>query len=216
MTEPNGAAADADLRAARHLFAQECTFVRGVARLPDLPEPALPEIAFAGRSNVGKSSLLNALTNRKTLARTSNTPGRTRELNFFDLAGRLMLVDLPGYGYARAPKTEIARWNTTLRDYLRGRPNLQRACLLVDSRHGIKDVDREMMTMLNASAVVYRVVLTKADKPKSAEIARLIEAVTTEMSNHPAALPEPIVTSARKGIGIDELQADLATLANTD
>jgi GTP-binding protein len=216
MTEPNGAAADADLRAARHLFAQECTFVRGVARLPDLPEPALPEIAFAGRSNVGKSSLLNALTNRKTLARTSNTPGRTRELNFFDLAGRLMLVDLPGYGYARAPKTEIARWNTTLRDYLRGRPNLQRACLLVDSRHGIKDVDREMMTMLNASAVVYRVVLTKADKPKSAEIARLIEAVATEMSNHPAALPEPIVTSARKGIGIDELQADLATLANTD
>lgn len=214
MTEPNGAAADADLRAARHLFAQECTFVRGVARLPDLPEPALPEIAFAGRSNVGKSSLLNALTNRKTLARTSNTPGRTRELNFFDLAGRLMLVDLPGYGYARAPKTEIARWNTTLRDYLRGRPNLQRACLLVDSRHGIKDVDREMMTMLNASAVVYRVVLTKADKPKSAEIARLIEAVATEMSNHPAALPEPIVTSARKGIGIDELQADLATLAN--
>jgi GTP-binding protein len=181
-----------------------------------LPEPALPEIAFAGRSNVGKSSLLNALTNRKTLARTSNTPGRTRELNFFDLAGRLMLVDLPGYGYARAPKTEIARWNTTLRDYLRGRPNLQRACLLVDSRHGIKDVDREMMTMLNASAVVYRVVLTKADKPKSAEIARLIEAVATEMSNHPAALPEPIVTSARKGIGIDELQADLATLANTD
>jgi len=216
MTKPNGAAADADLRAARHLFAQECTFVRGVARLPDLPEPALPEIAFAGRSNVGKSSLLNALTNRKTLARTSNTPGRTRELNFFDLAGRLMLVDLPGYGYARAPKTEIARWNTTLRDYLRGRPNLQRACLLVDSRHGIKDVDREMMTMLNASAVVYRVVLTKADKPKSAEIARLIEAVATEMSNHPAALPEPIVTSARKGIGIDELQADLATLANTD
>lgn len=214
MTEPNGAATDADLRAARHLFAQECTFVRGVARLPDLPEPALPEIAFAGRSNVGKSSLLNALTNRKTLARTSNTPGRTRELNFFDLAGRLMLVDLPGYGYARAPKTEIARWNTTLRDYLRGRPNLQRACLLVDSRHGIKDVDREMMAMLNASAVVYRVVLTKADKPKSAEIARLIEAVATEMSNHPAALPEPIVTSARKGIGIDELQADLATLAN--
>ena len=125
----------------RHLFAQECTFVRGVATLPDLPEPSLPEIAFAGRSNVGKSSLLNGLTGRKTLARTSNTPGRTRELNFFDLAGRLMLVDLPGYGYARASKTEIARWNTTLRDYLRGRPNLQRLCLLIDARHGLKAGD---------------------------------------------------------------------------
>ena len=214
MTEPNGAATAAELAAARHLFAQECTFVRGVARLPDLPEPSLPEIAFAGRSNVGKSSLLNALTNRKTLARTSNTPGRTRELNFFDLADRLMLVDLPGYGYARAPKTEIARWNTTLRDYLRGRPNLQRLCLLIDSRRGIKDGDLEMMAMLDASAVVYRVVLTKADKPKSAELARLIEAVATEMKKHPAALPEPIVTSSRKSIGIDELQADLAALAN--
>jgi GTP-binding protein len=214
MTEPNGAAADANLAAARHLFAQECTFVRGVARLPDLPEPALPEIAFAGRSNVGKSSLLNALTNRKTLARTSNTPGRTRELNFFDLAGRLMLVDLPGYGYARAPKTEIARWNKTLRDYLRGRPNLQRLYLLVDSRHGIKDGDREMMAMLNASAVVYRVVLTKADKPTSIELTHLVEAVATEMQTHAAALPEPIVTSARKRMGLDELQMDLATLAN--
>jgi len=214
MTEPSGAAADANLAAARHLFAQECTFVRGVARLPDLPDPSLPEIAFAGRSNVGKSSLLNALTNRKTLARTSNTPGRTRELNFFDLAGRLMLVDLPGYGYARAPKTEIARWNTTLRDYLRGRPNLQRLCLLVDSRRGIKEGDLEMMAMLDTSAVVYRVVLTKADKLKSEEQSRLIEAVAGEMKKHPAALPEPIVTSSRKSIGIDELQADLAALAD--
>lgn len=214
MAEPNSAAPDADLAAARHLFAQECTFVRGVARLPDLPAPSLPEIAFAGRSNVGKSSLLNALTNRKTLARTSNTPGRTRELNFFDLAGRLMLVDLPGYGYARAPKTEIARWNTTLRDYLRGRPNLQRLCLLVDSRRGIKEGDLEMMAMLDTSAVVYRVVLTKADKLKSAELTRLIEAVAAEMKKHPAALPDPIVTSSRKSLGIDELQSDLATLAD--
>lgn len=216
MNEPNGAAADANLAAARHLFAQECTFVRGVARLPDLPPPELPEIAFAGRSNVGKSSLLNALTNRKSLARTSNTPGRTRELNFFDLAGRLMLVDLPGYGYARAPKTEIARWNTTLRDYLRGRPNLLRLCLLVDSRHGIKDGDREMMAMLDAAAVVYRIVLTKADKPKSDELAELTAAVSAELKDHPAALPEPIVTSARKAIGIGALQADLAALANVD
>ena len=216
MTKSPGAATDAELATARRLFAQECTFVRGVARLPDLPLPVLPEVAFAGRSNVGKSSLLNALTNRKTLARTSNTPGRTRELNFFDLAGRLMLVDLPGYGYARASKSDIARWNTTLRDYLRGRPNLHRLSLLVDSRRGIKDGDREMMAMLDASAVVYRVILTKADKPKSAELASLVEAVTAEMRNHPAALPKPIVTSARKSIGIGALQADLALLAKVD
>ena len=215
MTISDGAAADADLAAARHLFAQECRFVRGVARLPDLPEPTLPEIAFAGRSNVGKSSLLNALTNRKSLARTSNTPGRTRELNFFDLAGRLMLVDLPGYGYARAAKTEIARWNATLRDYLRGRPNLQRLCLLVDSRHGIKDGDREMMAMLDSAAVVYRVVLTKADKPKTAEVERIVADVAAEMKNHPAALPAPIVTSARTSIGVAELQHDLAMLADS-
>ncbi|MEK9899376.1 MAG: ribosome biogenesis GTP-binding protein YihA/YsxC [Rhodospirillaceae bacterium] len=216
MAGDDGAATDAELAAARHLFAQECSFVRGVARLPDLPDPVLPEIAFAGRSNVGKSSLLNALTNRKTLARTSNTPGRTRELNFFDLAGRLMLVDLPGYGYARASKTDIARWNTTLRDYLRGRPNLHRLCLLVDSRRGIKDGDREMMAMLDAAAVVYRIVLTKADKPKTDEIAELTAAVSAELKDHPAALPEPIVTSARKATGISALQADLAALANVD
>ena len=214
MTGDSGATTDAELSAARHLFAQECNFVCGVARLPDLPAPSLPEIAFAGRSNVGKSSLLNALTNRKTLARTSKTPGRTRELNFFDLAGRLMLVDLPGYGHARASKRDIARWNATLRDYLRGRPNLQRLCLLVDSRRGIEDGDREMMSMLDTSAMVYRVILTKADKPKADELRQLIEAVSTELKNHPAALPEPIVTSARKRIGIGELQADLAMLAN--
>jgi GTP-binding protein len=198
----------------RHLFAQECTFVRGVATLPDLPEPSLPEIAFAGRSNVGKSSLLNGLTGRKTLARTSNTPGRTRELNFFDLAGRLMLVDLPGYGYARASKTEIARWNTTLRDYLRGRPNLQRLCLLIDARHGLKMGDEEMMKMLDASAVVYRVVLTKVDKLSAAELEITTVKVAAALKTHPAALPELITTSARKSLGISELQTDLATLAN--
>ncbi|HCP01028.1 MAG TPA: YihA family ribosome biogenesis GTP-binding protein [Rhodospirillaceae bacterium] len=214
MIENPSTAMNAELAAAHHLFAQECRFVRGVAHLSDLPEPGLQEIAFAGRSNVGKSSLLNALTNRKTLARTSNTPGRTRELNFFDLAGRLMLVDLPGYGYARASKTEITRWNTTLREYLRGRPNLQRLCLLVDSRRGIKDGDRAMMEILDASAVVYRVILTKADKPKSADLVQLIAAVSAEITNHPAALPEPIVTSARKSIGIDALQVDLASLAD--
>ncbi len=205
---------DAAEEAARHLFAQECTFVRGVARLPDLPEPTLPEVAFAGRSNVGKSSLLNALTGRKTLARTSNTPGRTRELNFFDLAGRLMLVDLPGYGYARASKTDIARWNATLRDYLRGRPNLHRLCLLIDARHGIKAGDNEMMEMLDQSAVVYRLVLTKTDKLKQAERESRLEEVMKALKQHPAALPEPILTSSRKNEGISELRTDLGTLAN--
>lgn len=214
MAAREGDSTRAKSESARHLFAQECTFVRGVARLPDLPDPTLPEVAFAGRSNVGKSSLLNALTGRKTLARTSNTPGRTRELNFFNLAGRLMLVDLPGYGYARASKSDIARWNATLRAYLRGRPNLQRLCLLIDARHGLKDGDAEMMEMLDASAVVYRVVLTKMDKVKLADQEATIEAVADALKNHPAALPEPLTTSARKNSGLSELRADLAMLAN--
>jgi GTP-binding protein len=209
-TPDNDAAADA----ARYLFAQDCTFVRGVAKLEDLPPPGLTEVAFAGRSNVGKSSLLNALTGRKTLARTSNTPGRTQELNFFDLAGRLMLVDLPGYGYARASKTDIKRWNATLRDYLRGRPNLQRLCLLVDSRHGLKAGDEEMMEMLDQSAVVYRVILTKTDKLKAGELTACAEAVMKALKDHPAALPEPILTSARKISGVAELRTDLAALAD--
>lgn len=205
---------DAAIEGARQLFAQECTFVRGVATLEGLPPPSLPEVAFAGRSNVGKSSLLNSLTNRKTLARTSNTPGRTKELNFFDLAGRLMLVDLPGYGYARASKTEIARWNETLRSYLRGRPNLQRLCLLVDARHGLKAGDEEMMTMLDTSAVVYRVVLTKMDKLSLAEQDSTTAKVAAALKSHPAALPVLITTSARNNSGIATLRADLATLAN--
>jgi GTP-binding protein len=214
MAALEGETSKASSRIGRHLFAQECTFVRGVATLPDLPDPTLPEVAFAGRSNVGKSSLLNGLTGRKTLARTSNTPGRTRELNFFDLAGRLMLVDLPGYGYARASKSDIERWNKTLRSYLRGRPNLQRLCLLIDARHGLKDGDEEMMKMLDTSAVVYRVVLTKVDKLSAAELESTAAKVTAVLKTHPAALPELITTSARKNLGLSELQSDLATLAN--
>lgn len=214
MTSGPRDASDAAIEAARHLFAQDCTFVRGVASLDGLPDPSLPEVAFAGRSNVGKSSLLNSLTGRKTLARTSNTPGRTRELNFFNLAGRLMLVDLPGYGYARASKTDIAHWNETLRSYLRGRPNLQRLCLLVDARHGVKAGDEEMMTMLDTSAVVYRVVLTKMDKLSATEQEQVTAKVAAALKSHPAALPELITTSARKNSGIAELRADLATLAN--
>lgn len=188
--------------------------MRGVASLDGLPDPSLPEVAFAGRSNVGKSSLLNSLTNRKTLARTSNTPGRTRELNFFDLAGRLMLVDLPGYGYARASKTDIARWNETLRSYLRGRPNLQRLCLLIDARRGLNAGDEEMMSMLDNSAVVYRVVLTKMDKLSATEFETTTAKVAAALKKHPAALPELITTSARKNLGVADLRADLATLAN--
>jgi len=190
MAALEGETSKASSKIGRHLFAQECTFVRGVATLPDLPDPTLPEVAFAGRSNVGKSSLLNGLTGRKTLARTSNTPGRTRELNFFDLAGRLMLVDLPGC------------------------PNLQRLCLLIDARHGLKDGDEEMMKMLDTSAVVYRVVLTKVDKLSAAELESTAAKVTTVLKTHPAALPELITTSARKNLGLSELQSDLATLAN--
>lgn len=214
MAALEGDTSKASSKIARHLFAQECIFVRGVATLPDLPDPSLPEVAFAGRSNVGKSSLLNGLTGRKTLARTSNTPGRTRELNFFDLAGRLMLVDLPGYGYARASKSDIERWNKTLRSYLRGRPNLQRLCLLIDARHGLKEGDVEMMKMLDTSAVVYRVVLTKVDKLSATELESTAAKVTAALKTHPAALPELITTSARKNLGISELQSDLAALAN--
>lgn len=206
-------ATDAEIEAGRRLFARECTFVRGVAQLADLPAPDLPEVAFAGRSNVGKSSLLNALTNRKNLARTSNTPGRTQELNFFDLDGKLTLVDLPGYGYARASKTDIRRWNQTLRDYLRGRPTLARLCLLVDARHGLKAGDEEMMEMLDAAAVVYRVIVTKMDKLKAGERAARLAELGEALKSHPAALPDPIATSARNGDGIAEVRADLAALA---
>lgn len=204
----------AAIETGRLLFAQECTFLRGVARLDDLPPADLPEIAFAGRSNVGKSSLLNALTGRKTLARTSNTPGRTRELNFFDLGGRLVLVDLPGYGYARASKSDRSRWNRTLQDYLKGRPNLRRLCLLVDARHGLKDSDEEMMEMLDVAAVVHQVILTKCDKPSASELEKHRAQVVAALKGHPAALPEPFSTSSRDGAGLPALRAELATLAD--
>lgn len=203
----------ARLEAGRLLFAQECTFMRGVASLDALPDPDLPEIAFAGRSNVGKSSLINALTGRSTLARTSNTPGRTQQLNFFDLGGRLVLVDLPGYGYARAGKQAIAAWNRTLRAYLAGRVVLQRLCLLIDSRHGLKANDIEMMEMLDSAAVVYQLVLTKTDQLKADKLRACEDAVAVTLRAHPAAHPQIIATSVRNGAGIAELRAELATLA---
>lgn len=203
----------AGLEAGRILFAGECRFVLGAARADDLPPDALPEVAFAGRSNVGKSSLINALTGRKALARTSNTPGRTQQLNFFDLGGRLMLADLPGYGYAKAPKGEVDRWNRLIRLYLKGRAGLRRLCLLVDARHGFKPSDRRVMDLLDGSAVAYQIVLTKADKLAAGELERQCAAVAAEIGKRAAANPAIIATSATRGDGIAELRAALASLA---
>ena len=201
------------LERGRLLFAQECRFLRGVRTADQLPPPEHSEVAFAGRSNVGKSSLLNALTGRKTLARTSNTPGRTQEINFFLLGERLCLVDLPGYGYARASKGEIGRWNRLIDEYLRGRPNLRRACLLIDARHGPKPSDEEVMTGLDKAAVSYQAVLTKADKTRPDELERTVAGLAAALRRRPAAHPEIVVTSATEGVGIPELRAALAAFA---
>jgi len=204
---------DADLEAGRLLFAGACDFLVSAADENDLPQFGITEVAFAGRSNVGKSSLLNALTGRKTLAKTSNTPGRTRLLNFFSLGGRLILVDLPGYGYARAPKTDIARWQQLTRGYLKGRPQLRRVCLLIDSRHGLKASDKEVMKELDTAAVSYQIVLTKSDKMKPGPLARLVAETEAAVARHPAAHPVCLVTSSESGAGIAELRAALAALA---
>ncbi|MET0181431.1 MAG: ribosome biogenesis GTP-binding protein YihA/YsxC [Caulobacterales bacterium] len=200
------------LEAGRLLFAGPVTFERGVAQLDGLPAADLPEIAFAGRSNVGKSSLVNALTGRKTLARASAEPGRTRELNFFNLGDRLRLVDLPGYGYAKASKTEIARWNAVMRDYLRGRAPLKRVILLIDARHGAKANDLAVMEALDKAAVVYQAVLTKSDKLKAAEVDQRVAETEAVLAKRPAAHPAVIATSSEKGLGIAELRADIAAL----
>jgi len=197
----------------RLLFAKECTFVAGAATLAMLPDLPLNEVAFAGRSNVGKSSLINALTNRNTLARTSNTPGRTQQINFFDLGGELYLVDLPGHGYAKASKEKIAAWTDVVNTYLQGRAKLRRVCLLIDCRHGLKDVDREIMSMLDVAAVNYQIILTKIDKTKKADLDKIIEKTKGELAKRPAAHPNILLTSSAKGLGIEELRAELASLA---
>ncbi len=203
----------AALEAGRLLFAQSCDFVSGANSLQGLPPNGLTEVAFAGRSNVGKSSLINSLTGRNTLARISNTPGRTRQVNFFNLGDRLMLVDLPGYGYARAPKSDIAAWTALIEAYLRGRPSLRRTSLLIDGRHGLKDSDKTLMAMLDEAAVVYQIVLTKCDKLSDAALAKRRDDMGKALAAHAAAYPEIVATSARAGTGVDNLRAGLAALA---
>jgi GTP-binding protein len=204
----------AALEAGRHLFAQPCDFVFATGSLDMLPEAGLPEICFAGRSNVGKSSLINALTGRRTLARTSNTPGRTQQLIFFDLGARLRLVDMPGYGYAEVPKEVREAWTAVIKGFLRGRVPLKRALVLVDARHGLKDSDKEMMKLLDGSGVAFQVVLTKADKPKPPALRRVLEETAKALVKHPAAHPEVVLTSSETGAGIPELRASLAALAD--
>ncbi len=203
----------AEIETGRKLFVGDVDFVLGVRSMSQLPAGNLPEVAFAGRSNVGKSSLLNALTGRKQLARTSNTPGRTREVNFFDAGGRLMLADLPGYGYARVSKTEVDAWTRLIEDYLRGRVQLRRCCLLIDARHGLKDSDRTAMKMMDQAAQNYQIVLTKCDKIKPGPLKKLIEATAAELATHGAAHPQIMCTSSRDNAGISELRAELAKLA---
>jgi GTP-binding protein len=202
-----------EIEAARKLFAGPCEFIAGAASLESLPASSLPEVAFAGRSNVGKSSLVNALTGRRSLARTSSSPGHTRQINFFDLAGQLSLVDLPGYGFAQVSRSMKETWQDLASAYLRGRPTLKRVCLLIDSRHGVKDADRETMKNLDAAAVSYQLVLTKTDQLRQADIPRAIAAAEAVARKHGAAHPKVLPTSSETGFGIPELRAEVAAFS---
>ncbi|GJL85751.1 MAG: putative GTP-binding protein EngB [Micavibrio sp.] len=200
-----------DLEQARKLFAGPCDFVLGVAGLEQLPAADRAEVAFAGRSNVGKSTLVNALTGRNTLAKTSNTPGRTQQLNYFNLGGALYMVDMPGYGYAKVSKKQRDDWNKLIKKYLRGRPSLRCVLILVDGRHGLKDSDVELMKMLDETAVSYRIVLTKTDKVKDQDLEKVMASVQEKIKKQAAAFPIISVTSALKTVGIEELQAAIAS-----
>ena len=205
----------ADIAKGEALFKGPCTFVKGVVSIDGLPKDGRPEIAFAGRSNVGKSSLINALTGRTSLARVSVTPGRTRELNYFTLGkeAALYLVDMPGYGYAKAPKSQVRGWTRLIGEYLKGRRELKRVYVLIDARHGIKPNDKETMKLLDEAAVSYQVVLTKADKPKASELQAVQAKVASALAKHTAAYPLVLTISTRMGSGIEELRAAVAALA---
>jgi GTP-binding protein len=197
---------------ANQLFKGGCNFIAGSTALSNLPVNSLPEIAFAGASNVGKSSIINALTNRRTLVRTSSNPGHTKQLNFFKLRNDLVLVDLPGYGYARAAKSSIVEWTGFTRDYLRGRQNLKRICLLIDARRDLKPGDTEIMNLMDECAVIYQIILTKVDKVKKDDVETIISAIRTSARKHTAMHPDIIATSSREGYGIEELRTTLAML----
>ena len=201
---------DDEIEAARVLFAQPATFMMGAVKMDGMPAPTLPEVAFAGRSNVGKSSLINGLVGQNHLARASNSPGRTREVNFFVLAEQLRLVDLPGYGFARVSKSVADKFQDLGRAYLRGRANLKRVYLLIDARHGLKSVDAEALDALDVAAVSYQIVLTKADKIKPAEVEATVAATMKAIAKRPAAFPKVLATSSEKGLGLPELRAEIA------
>lgn len=202
----------AQVEEARIIFSGPCDFIWSAADLKQLPPADFAEIAFAGRSNVGKSSLVNALTNRHTLARTSNTPGRTQQLNFFNLGGQLYMVDMPGYGYAKVSKEQRESWDKLIFEYLRGRPNLRCVLILIDSRHGLKESDIHLMGLLDKAAVNYRIILTKVDKCAKKEIEGISEKVSAVLKKHPAAFPNVFLTSAEKSLGLEELRAALIAL----
>jgi GTP-binding protein len=204
---------EASAEAGRKLFAGQVDFVKGVVAMSGLPPADRAEVCFAGRSNVGKSSLINALTGRKALARASNTPGRTQEINYFALGDAHYLVDLPGYGFANAPVAVVQRWQALMKSYLSGRPTLRRAFVLIDARHGVKPVDDEIMTLLDKSAVTFQAVLTKADKPRKGELDKVLTQVRGALARHPAAFPDLMLTSSETGEGLATMRAAIAGLA---
>ena len=205
---PSAEEPDDELReAGRKMFAGETDFVKGVVAMDGLPEADRPEVCFAGRSNVGKSTLINALTGRKGLARASNTPGRTQEINYFTVGESHYLVDLPGYGYANAPLPVVEKWQRLLKNYLRGRQTLRRAFVLVDARHGVKAVDEEIMALLSSAAVTFQCVMTKTDKLKAGELDKVLVQVREKLAQFPSAYPEMVLTSSEKGLGIETLRA---------